>query len=51
MGDGLLETYNEPRQIYVYISCITGKSCSIQTRYYMPRFCWMVMLWDREQNG
>ena len=27
---GILETYNESRQLYVYISGITGKSCSIQ---------------------
>ena len=25
---GILETYNEPCQLYVYISGITGKSCS-----------------------
>ena len=27
---GILETYNESRQLYVYISVITGKSCSIR---------------------
>ena len=29
---GNLETYNEPCQLYVYISGITGKSCSIRFR-------------------
>ena len=31
LGDfGILETYNESCQLYVYISGITGKSCAIR---------------------
>ena len=45
----ILEKYNEPRQLYVYISGITGKKLfhSIPMRYYMPRLCWMIMSWEQ----
>ena len=49
---GILETYNEPCQLYVYISGITGKNLfhTIPTRYYMPRLRWIVVMWgDRVQ--
>ena len=49
---GILETYNEPRQLYVYISGITGRSCSIrfQRGTICLGFAMMMMPWGQGET-